>query len=181
LDPGGFRRFAGRTLIVSGVLAAVGVVFLVLMFASFAVGARDAALAFGRINDVLILVGYLLAAPAVIAVRTMLRSQAGRPGDGLAVVGIGAIGAIGVLQLLLIVGTLTFEEQVGPVSVALIVLGAWFVAVGWIGSVSDLLPRGARMGLLAALYVGYPIWAVWLGRRLVTGAGGGVQNRADTV
>lgn len=178
-DPGRFRAFAGRTLIVSGVLAAVGVAFLAAMFASFAVGAREPALAFGRVNDVLILIAYLLAAPAVMAVRALLRPGAGRAGDTLALVGIVAIAAIVVLQLLLVFGTLTFEEQVGPVSIALLVLGAWFVVVGWIGSASGVLPRGAWMGLLAALYVGYPIWALWLGRRLVTEAREEVQNRAD--
>jgi hypothetical protein len=180
-DPGGFRRFAGRTLIVSGILAAVGVAFLVAMFASFAVGAREAALAFGRVNDVLILVAYLLAAPAVIAVRAILRPQVARAGDVLALVGIAAIAAIVVLQLLLVAGTLTFEEQVGPVSIALLVLGAWFVVAGWLGSASGLLPGGARMGLLAALYVGYPVWALWLGRRLVAGAAEEVQDLADAV
>jgi hypothetical protein len=180
-DSGGFGRLAGRTLMISGVLAAAGVAFIVAMFASFAVGARDAALAFGRVNDVLILVGYLLAAPAVLALRAILRPEAGRAGDVVALVGLVAIGAIVVLQLLLVAGRLTFAEQVGPVSLALLVLGAWFVVVGLSGSRSGLMPRGARMGLLAALYVGYPIWAIWLGRRLATEADAGVQNRADAV
>lgn len=180
-DSGGVGRLAGRTLIVSGALAAAGVAFIVAMFGSFAVGARDAALVFGRVNDLLILVGYLLAAPAVLALRAILRPGAGRAGDVLALVGLVAIGAIVVLQLLLVAGRLTFEEQVGPVSLALLVLGAWFIVVGRIGSASGRLPRGARMGLLAALYVGYPIWAIWLGRRLVMEADSGVQYRADAV
>ncbi|PZR65226.1 MAG: hypothetical protein DLM71_00190 [Chloroflexi bacterium] len=32
------------------------------------------------------------------------------------------------------------------------------------------LPHGVRMGLLAATYIGYPIWAFWLGRHLLRDA-----------
>ena len=173
------QRLAGQLTIASGVVAAVGVAFLVAMFASFAVGAASIALVFGRINDVLVLVGYLLAAPSALALWAMLRPRAGLPGDLAALVGLAAIAAIVVLQLLLVAGALTFEEQVGPVSLALLVLGAWFVVVGRIASTSGLLPRGAWLGLLAATYVGYPVWAFRIGRILVAGAGGVAENHPD--
>jgi hypothetical protein len=178
-DASAFQRLAGRTLVVSGIVAGVGVAFLVAMFAAFAIGARETALVLGRINDVLILVGYLLAAPAVLALRALARPQAGWAGDVLASVGIAAIGAIVVLQSLLVAGTLTFEQQVGPVSVALLVLGAWFVVTGRIASAGGVLPGGARMGLLAATYVGYPVWALWLGRRLASGGAQSATMRSD--
>jgi hypothetical protein len=181
LGPGGARGLGGPLLIVSGVVAAFGVVFLALMFAAFATGARDAGLAFGQTNDVLVLVGYLLAMPAVPAVGAMVRPGLGGGRDGLVLIGLTGLAAVVALQLLLVAGTLTFEEQVGPVSIAMLVLGLWFVAVGWLGSARGVLPRGRRMGVLAALYVGYPIWAIWLGRRLVTAARSGVQNRSDAV
>jgi hypothetical protein len=41
------------------------------------------------------------------------------------------------------------------------------VLTGYLGSSSGTLPHGLRMGLLAVTYVGYPIWAFWLGRRLL--------------
>ena len=175
----GLQLVAGRLLIVSGIVAAAGVVFLVAMFVSFGVGARDAGLPFGRINDVLVLISYALAAPGVLAARAVLQPQTGRWGDVLAVVGLAAIAAIVVLQALLVAETLTFEQQIGPVSLALLVFGGWLVVVSWIGRAGGHWPVGVGLGLLAALYVGYPIWAVRLGRQLLTVANGSVQNRAD--
>lgn len=162
-------RAAGWAAIVSGAAAAIGIVFLVAMFASFAAGATASGQAYGRINDMLVLVSYLLAAPSVVAVHALLRLRAPWLSGVLAIVGLGAIGAIVVLQYLLISEALTFEEQVGPVSIAIFVLGAWFVTTGYLGSSNGVLPRGLRMGLVAATYVGYPIWAVWVGRRLAAG------------
>jgi hypothetical protein len=151
----------------SGTMAAVGVVFLAAMFASFAVGASSQALAVGRINDVLVTVSYLLALPSVIALGMLLRQHAPALSVVATVIGVGALGAIVVLQWLLITEVLSFEVQVGPVSIALLVLGAWFVAVGYLGRSGRVLPNGVRMGVLAATYVGYPVWAFWLGRNLM--------------
>ncbi len=64
------------------------------------------------------------------------------------------------LSLLLVTGVLTFEEQIGPVSIAYLGLGVWLVATGYLGSRARTIPNGARWGLFAALYVGYPFWAV---------------------
>ncbi len=91
-------------------------------------------------------------------------------------IGIDANLAIIVLQSLLVVGALTFQEEVGPVLVAFLVLVVWFVMIGYLGSSSGVLPHGVRMGLLAATYVGYPIWAVWLGRHLLRLAGEPVSS-----
>jgi len=157
---------AGRITIVSGVLAAIGVAFLVAMFVSFGVGATSAGMVFGRINDVLVMLAYLLAGPSALALHKLLRLRAPLLSLIAAVIGIGAIIAIVVLQALLIAGALTFEQQVGPVSIALVVLGGWFVLTGHMGRSSGVLPNGVRMGILAATYVGYPAWAFWLSRRL---------------
>jgi hypothetical protein len=156
----------GRITIVSGVLAAIGVAFLTAMYASFAVGATPLALAFGRINDVLVMLAYLLAIPVAIAVCRLLRPRAPLMSMVAAVTGIGALGVIVVLQFLLVVGALTFEEEVGPVSIALLILGVWFVLIGYLGRTSGVLPNGVRWGILGATYVGYPIWAFWMSRRL---------------
>lgn len=162
----------------SGAIAAFGVVFLATMFASFAVGATSQALAVGRINDVLVMVSYLLAVPSAIALPALLRPHAQAPAGLTTAMGIGALAAIVVLQFLLVVGALTFEVQVGPVSVALLVLGAWFVVTGRLAGQSGALPRGGRMGLLAATYVGYPIWAFWFGRHLLRLSRRGVDTNA---
>jgi hypothetical protein len=158
---------AGWTALASGVLAAIGVVFLALMFASFAAGSTSTGQTFGRINDVLILVSYALATPSVLAVHALLRTHAPVASGVLAIVGVSAIVAIVVLQAMLVTGVLTFEEQVGPVSVALLILGGWFVVTGRMATSAGLVKHGVRMGVLAAAYVGYPIWAIWIGRRFL--------------
>ena len=43
------------------------------------------------------------------------------------------------------------------------------VGTGVLARRSGMLPNGLRDGLLGALYVGYPVWAVALGRRLLLG------------
>jgi hypothetical protein len=164
---GSTLRAVGWTTIASGLLAAVGVVFLTFMFAAFAVGSTSAGRAFGRINDILILVAYLLTVPSVLAVRAIARPRAPVPADLAAILGLVAIGGIVVLQAMLVAEVLTFEQQVGPVSVALIALGVWFIVAGRMATLAGFAPHGARMGLVAATYVGYPIWAIWIGRRFL--------------
>ena len=92
--------------------------------------------------------------------------HARRPGLTTAsgLLALAAIAAITVLQWQLVVGGLTFEQQIGAVSVAFLVLGGWFVLSGYIGA--GLLPYGVGTGVLAALYIGYPLLAFRLGRVL---------------
>lgn len=163
LGPG--LRVAGQASLASAAVAGVAVAFLLAMFAAFGVGATAAGETLGRINDVLILVAYALAVPGVLASAAILGS--GRPGPVAiaAFVALAAIGAIVVLQWQLVTGSLTFEEQIGPVSVAFLALGGWFVISGYLGA--GILPYGIGIGVLAALYVGYPVLAYRLGRSLV--------------
>jgi hypothetical protein len=74
--------------------------------------------------------------------------------------------AVVALQFLLVVRALTFAQQVVPVSTAVLVVGVWLVATGYLGRSTGLLPRGLLMSLPAVPYFGYPIWALWLGRTL---------------
>jgi len=167
-----FRQdVAGWTAYASGLLAAVGIAFLIPMFVSFAVGAATSGRAFGQINDVLVMASYALAVPSTVALRSVLQPQTRRWSDPLALIGVGSMVAIVILQLLLVVGALTFEEQFGFVSIAGLVLGGWFVATGYLARSNGLLPHGVRDGLLAAGYVGYPIWAFNLGRHLLRPVG----------
>jgi hypothetical protein len=61
---------------------------------------------------------------------------------------------------------LTFEQQIGPVSIAYLALAAWFVLTGRLGSVTGTLPDGVRWGVFAAVYLGYPFWAIRTARLL---------------
>ncbi len=159
-------RFAASALRLSGVIGAIGLVFLVAMYAAFAAGARSLGMTVGWINDVSGVVTMPIALPGMLALHRRIRPHAGRGGDALLVVGVGSVGAISALQLALVSGGLTFEEQIGPVTVAFLVLGVWFILTGRIAQRHGILPGGTRLGILAMFYAGYPLWAFRLARAL---------------
>ncbi len=167
IDP----RLAGTSLRASGIVGGIGLAFLVGMFAAFAAGARSTGMTLGWINDVTGVVTLPLAVPGILALHAQVRPHAGTQADALLLVGAGAGGSIVVLQVLLVTGAVPFEQQIGPVSLAFLVLGAWFVLYGRLAARSGVLPDGTRLGVLAATYAGYPVWAFRIARALETRAG----------
>ena len=84
-------------LLASAIAGAIGVVFIVLMYAAFAVGAHTTGLTFGWMNDVAVLAQYLLAVPGVLAIGTALRADSprlARLGTPLALVEIAVIAGV---------------------------------------------------------------------------------------
>lgn len=161
------RRIAAGALLASAPVNAVGVTALIAMFIGFAIGERSAAMTLGRTNDILGLVGAALMAPAVFEIHTLTGPDRRVVRVVLAVVGLGAIVAIVWLQFLLVTERLTFEQQIGPVSLAYAAIAIWFVGGGWLASQAGIVSGGARLGALAATYVGQPWWAYRWGRRLL--------------
>jgi len=140
------------------------------MYAAFGLGAEEAGMAFGWINDVAVLAQYLLAVPGVLAVGAALRAGSplvARLGTWLALAG---IAAIVVLQALLVAGVLTFAQEIGPASLGFLVLGAWMVAAAIVGRRMGTGPTGPGTALLAAFYMGYPLWAFRVSRWMATTA-----------
>lgn len=164
-------RFVATGLRASGVVGAVGLGFLIAMFAAFAAGARSAGMTLGWVNDVTGVVTLPLALPGMLALHERIRPHTGPAGDALLVLGVGSAGAIVVLQMLLVTGALEFEQQIGPVTVAYLGLGTWFVITGRIAARDGALPDGTRLGVLAATYAGYPVWAFRLARQLEAASG----------
>ena len=145
----------------SGVVSIVGIVFLLL---SWIVGGP-----FGRLNDNAVIIQYLLALPMPLALQQFMQDRAPALSKITMLIGIVAICAVVVLQLLLVVGALSFEQEVGLVLIALLVFGVWIVITGYfLGRSIGKLPRSLLISVLAALYFGYPIWAIWLARLLVS-------------
>ena len=161
-------RIAVTGLRASGVIGAIGIAFLVGMFAAFAAGAQSTGMALGWVNDVTGVITFPLALPGMFALHARIRPQSGRTGDALLVLAVATIGASSFLQLLLVTGRISFEDEIGPVSVALLLLAVWFVATGRTASKAGVLPNGTRLGILAATYVGYPIWAFRVAAALET-------------
>jgi hypothetical protein len=178
--PTGARSPGSIALFASAAAGGVGIVFIVLMYASFAAGAKEAGMRFGWINDVSAIVQYLLAVPGVLAIGAALRAgtpRLWRYGIPLALAG---IGVIVVFQTLLVAGVLTFEQEIGPATVGFLALGAWMVLAAIAGRRAGVVPVGPGLALLAALYVGYPLWALRIGRWMDASAVESVAEAAPT-
>lgn len=165
---------SGRTLTTVGwlclivaVVAGVSFVCLVLMFTMFAVGENAVGQLFGRTNDWLGLVSSILAIPIVVVLGRVLYPSRSPSGLLITAVGAGAFGAIVILSWLLVSDTWTFEQQIGPVSAAYVVLMGWFVVTGRRMATTGFHRRGLPLGVGAALYAGFPVWAFAVGRRLI--------------
>ena len=83
------RRFAAGALLISAPVNAVGVTALIAMYVGFAIGERSTAMALGRTNDILGLVGAALMAPAVIEIHQLTGPDRRVVRAVLAVVGFG--------------------------------------------------------------------------------------------
>jgi hypothetical protein len=164
-------RVAGWSLILAAIVAVIGIVFLALMYGSFAAGIQRDGERFGSVNDILVVVQYLLMLPAIGAAYVLGRER--WPGRSLAVAlaGVVLVALIVVLQGLLIGGAMTFEQQIGPLSVMLVLLAVWFVALGWLVTALGVVRHGIALGVVAATYLGFPVWAFVLGRALRDRAG----------
>lgn len=162
---------AGWAAVASGVLGVAMVATLIAMFVGFALGpnARSTALRLGLVNDVLTTVVYGLALPVVPVMHVVVRETGNVRSLVLATLGAVGIVVTLVLQWLLVSGAMTFEQQIGSVSVALLAVAAWMVGTGYLAWNVGFLPHGVRDGLLGGLYIGYPIWAFTIGRRLLHG------------
>lgn len=162
-----FRQVAAWSVLASAPVNAVGVTALVGMYVGFAMGERSTALALGRTNDILGLIGTALMLPMVVEVHALTGPNRRAARFTIAVIGLGAMVSIIWLQALLVTERLTFERQIGPVMVAYLFIALWFVAGGAMATQSGVIAHGARLGAAAALYFGQPWWALRWGRALL--------------
>lgn len=159
---------AGAIAMVSGVISAIGVVFLIAMFVLFATPYKELGNQVGWLNDICVALQYLLTIPLALALYRIL------PGDRpilmriATMVGIGSMIIVVGLQLLLVFKLVSFEQQVLWVSLAMILgVGFWLVTTGFAGRSTGRLPNSLLMSSLAVPYLGYPVWAFWLGLHLL--------------
>lgn len=155
----GLTRLAGWCAYASGIVSILGIVFLIAFFTLGGV--------FGPLNDLAVIVHYVLMLPIALAVQQLVRPHGPVLSLVATLVGIAGMLAVIVLQALLVAGVLPFSRQIGMVSIAFLVVLVWFVLTGYLGRSTDLLPKGVLLHVLAGLYVGYPVWAFSLGRRLM--------------
>ena len=161
-------RAAGGFAIVSGIISAIGVVFLITMFVLFATPLKTLGLTFGLLNDICVAIQYLLTIPVALALYRILLPYNPALIRLATIVGIAMMLVVIGLQLALISGVVTFEQQVVWVSLAMIVgVGSWLVITGLVARSTGRLPNSVLMSSVAVPYLGYPVWAFWLGRHLL--------------
>jgi hypothetical protein len=183
-----FLRLAGRSAYLS----------VVVFFASLAffIGFFSAGQPYGTLNDLASALLALLMVPVALALYRLFRP--GARGLSLAATGIGLLGmaTVAVLQTLLVFGVVRFEQTLGPVLTAQGLIGVWLLLAGYLTRITRALSSGVTwpgfaagagyvalapgfwlggqqnplfiLGSLVVL-VGYPIWAIRLGRALTSG------------
>lgn len=162
------------------------IVAFVAPFIFFAVGG-----VFGTINDALSVCQFLFLVPVALALYRILAPYSPALSFGATAMAIGAMLLIAVLQVLLVVGYVRFEQILRPILMLGGILGLWWLAtsilslayvalpagLAWVGAVagvSHVLTAAAfllwghqhpltAIGFLVVA-VAVPVWAFWLGR-----------------
>ena len=160
-------RAAGGFAIVAGIIGVFGTVFLILMFVMFATPNQGLGLTFGMLNDICVAAQYLLTIPIGLALYRILLPYNPPLIRRATIIALIMMVAVIILQLLLVFGVLTFQQQGVWASIAILSVGAWMIICGYVARETGRMPNSVLMGWLAAPYLGYPVWAFWLGRILL--------------
>lgn len=181
-----FSRLASWSAYLSVAATWLGFILLVLFFS---IGQP-----FGTLNDTASVLQVLFMIPVAIALHRLAPVNALQPSLATAVIGIGAMSIIAVLQSLIAINPALYPVLTGAVLVAGGGLGVWLVLANYLCRQYALLPnRLAWLGIITGLsyvvlvigfllsgqenilfgigslmvIIIYPIWAIWLGRRLL--------------
>jgi hypothetical protein len=197
-------RYASWAAYLSGIAAILGMVSLLLFFGLESTPNSGQGFHFwGPVSDICPIVQ--MASLLVVARALYLMQRSSAPGLSLIGSAIGIAGMLGValLQFLLIIKVIPFEQEVGLVLIATAAVGAWLIFVNHLGRRQASLPSrlawlGIAVGATFVLepvmlsaaggavawrvfmsnyllltgsaivflvsYVGFPVWAFWLGR-----------------
>lgn len=182
-------RFVGWSAYANGILMLANMITLMLMFTVNPF--------WGPVNDAISVVWLLSFLPLALLLAQVNQPVMGRAvAVGTAVVGVVAMLVFAVLQSLLVVGQVRFEQTFAAVATLGGVLGLWLLLNGLLALMGKTLPGGlawlsigfglsyivATIGYWLGGYeqpilwvgaaVGYlvgPVWAFWLGRLLLNG------------
>ena len=162
-------RAAGGFAIISGIISAIGVIFLITMFALFATSRQVQGETIGLLNDICVALQYTLTIPVALALYLILPPYNPNLIRLGTIIGIFSMLIVIALQLALVFEVVTFQQQAVWASLAMVVgVGAWLIITGLVARSTDLFPNSVLMSAVAVPYFGYPVWALWLGRILLT-------------
>lgn len=174
-------RHAGTSSTLAGIAWVIGSAALIVFFVKGGI--------FGRINDAVSVFQFLFLIPVALALHRVLSVHSLALSAGVIVVGIAAMLLFALLQALLVLGRVHFEQTFRTVvglwwlvtSVLALVHGAlpagpaWVGIVAWVSDIIVLLGycRGGQEHPLTAIgflvnAVSVSMWALWLGRVLAS-------------
>lgn len=153
----------------SAVVAACGIVFLLLMYVGFLTPAKSLVV-FGPINDFCVLVQYAFALPLVRALDGLLSPVGTAKRRAIAALGVAGCGGAVVFQALLLLGVMSFREQVWYASASILLAGLWAALASSAARRIGALTASTPLLVATVFYFGYPLWALQLSRQLRTRA-----------
>ncbi|GIW01952.1 hypothetical protein [Roseiflexus sp.] len=181
-------RYAGWSAYLSAAATIVGFVTLIVFFS---VGGP-----FGTINDISSSILALSLLPLALALYLLLRPCAALLSLIALIIGICAMLAASILQILLVLRVVKSELTLVAVPATFGVVGVWLLLNSYLALASRTLPSGlAWVGMVAGVgyilvilgfllggqqhpltavggltaVIGYPIWAIWIGGLLLSG------------
>lgn len=161
-------RSAGGFAIASGIVSAVGIVFLIVMYVFFLTSNQEQGSVFGLVNDILVALQYMLTIPVAIALYRILQPQNPTLVLVATIVGIAAMLVVIVLQVALVFEVLTFQQQAVWTSLTILGgVGSWLIITGVLAKSIGGFSNSVLMSAIAVPYFGFPAWAIWLGRILL--------------
>lgn len=171
--------------------AAATIISFAALFVFFAVGG-----VFGPINDAASVVQMISMLPVALALYFLFRPLTPLISLAALVIAIVAMLGIAILQTLLVLQRVRFEQTLFPVLTLGGILGVWWMLVGVQSMIGGMLPDGLRWASIAAglsavlLVIGFrmgrerhplaaigfltnaivvPIWLFWIGRLFLSG------------
>ncbi|MBI5034350.1 MAG: hypothetical protein HZB51_27830 [Chloroflexi bacterium] len=161
-------RYASGAAYMVGVMSILSFVFLMLFFSLEApqvASNPDGFHLWGFLSDI---AGPLTMLPLIIimlVLHQIERARAPRPSQVATVIGVIGALAVTILQILLVIRVLSFEQEVGPVVVAMGIVGVWLITANYLGLAQRILPsKLAWLGILVGMVqAAYPVLFQMLG------------------
>lgn len=152
------EQFVSLCTIISAIAAVLGLIFLAIFFSGVGV--------FGPLNDIAVTIQYIFMLPIAFLIYRRIEPQGRFISISVTLIGVLGMLAVIVLQTLLVVGVISFGQQIGMVVIAFLVVMLWFVLVESLGRDDEIIPKGRLLAVLAGMIIGYPVWAKRLRRNL---------------
>ncbi len=104
-----------------------------------------------------------------LALYPLFRSNVSRVAQFGLVIGIVGGIYLTILHTLFVFEVVWFSDAIIPFLLGIAASEVWLLTASYLARPRDKPLLGIVMTILAMSFIGYPVWAIWLGRRLLTG------------